>query len=111
MPGWAYPVAAAAMLLIAVSIYLGNMDRPGQHQENEQTASALASDLVMSLADPLPDDAMPADETAEELVATFDDGDWVLTEANNHGGLTGAMEELQTIEQLSSEPRGLDSVQ
>lgn len=111
MPGWAYPVAAAAILLIAFSIYLQNMDRPSQHMENDQVAAAVASDLAKSLVGPMPDDALATDETADNLAATFDDSDWVLTEANDLGGLTGAMEELRVIERLSGEPVESDSVQ
>lgn len=109
MPGWAYPVAAAAVLLIAVSVYLADMDRSGQSRDNEQIASALVSGLTADTsADTLPDDALATNETADDLAATFDDSDWVLTEANDPGGLTGATEELRAIEQLSLEPRGLD---
>ncbi len=109
MPGWAYPVAAAAILLMAVSVYLVMMDQGGVRTAKSPTGPADVPDLVAMLpVEPLADDAVTQSDVAEDLAATFDDSDVVLAEASERGGLVGAMEELRAIEQLSLEPRELD---
>jgi hypothetical protein len=108
MPGWAYPVAAAAILLIAFSVYLENMD-PTQ----VQTAKVPPIPYLDAppLVDPVPGDAVTEGALADDLAETFDDSDWVLTEASDPGGLNGAMEQLRAIERLSVDPARTDSVQ
>lgn len=112
MPGWAYPVAAAAILLIAFSVYLANMNQTAVQTAKAPTRSVPIADLdAMPLVEPLTADAVTEGAVADELAATFDDSDRVLTEATDPGGLNGAMEELRAIERLSVDPTRADSVQ
>ena len=64
MPGWAYPVAAAAILLIAFSVYLASMD-----QKQVQTAKALSLPYLDAppLVEPISADAETEGALADDL--------------------------------------------
>lgn len=108
IPGWAYPAAAAAILLVAVSLYLANLQPPKEVAVGSEPAEMQAADLIAMAMEQQPEaDVVAAAETADDLAATFDDGEWVVAEALDGDGLVGAMQELGEIQRLSGEAAGV----
>lgn len=107
IPGWAYPAAAAAILLVAVSLYLANLQPPTEMAAGSESAEMQAADLIaMAMVQQPEADVVLAAETADDLAATFDDSEWVVAEALDGDDLVDAMRELGEIQRLSGEAAG-----
>lgn len=110
IPTWVYPAAAAAALLVGVSVYLANV-QPGDARRAQRQLPPDTRELVALLtAPPAEIDPLAAQDVAENLAATFDDSEWVLADVLAGEGLAGAAAELSEIQQLALDDTGLDVV-
>lgn len=93
---WVYPLAAAAAVFLALSIWLANIE-PTVSTPPISLAKGGGEVPVWDTLEPAGIDSTAAYPMAEELAMSFDDSEGVLSEANSDSKLFDAMRELERI--------------
>lgn len=101
LPWWAYPITAAASVLLAVAVFLANITPPTLVPPANPAAFVFDDLTATDVAIDYPMPREQAVALADDIVASFDDSDHMIVNATFTHGLIAASSELDAIRESS----------
>ena len=102
LPWWSYPLAAAASVLVASAVFVANIE---PYSIPAPSSGELAINIPALLSSQAMADMGPSSADtyalAEDLAASFDEGDRALSDSPTETGMIAARHEVATLQALS----------